>query len=67
MTKKDAIRIFGGSVPRLAKALSVTRQAIYMWPDDLSQKRKDEVIGAALRTGYLTPEDIPPSVNSANS
>ena len=50
MNKQTAIKMFG-SVVKLADALEVTRHAIYMWPDKLNQKRADQVMGAAIRTG----------------
>lgn len=52
MTKAEAIHLFDG-VPALASALGISRQAIYMWPDDLPQRTADEVRGAALRLGRL--------------
>lgn len=54
MTKSDAIMLFA-SVTELASALSVTRQAIYKWPDELPQEQADRVIGAAIRTGRMNP------------
>lgn len=48
MTKSEAIAAFG-SVCRLADELGVVRQAIYKWPEVLSQKRVDWVNGASLR------------------
>lgn len=55
MTKSDAIRIFG-TRKGLAAALGISPQAIGQWPDILSQRTSDEVVGAALRTGSITPE-----------
>lgn len=52
MTKLQAIQLFS-SVRELACVLGVTRQAIYKWPDELSQEQVDRVIGAAHRTGRL--------------
>lgn len=52
MTKLEAITLFT-SVTKLARVLGVTRQAIYKWPDDLSQDQVDRVTGAAYRTGRL--------------
>lgn len=52
MKKSQAVTLFG-SVGDLAKALGITPQAIYQWPDDLPQRTADEVIGAAVRLGKL--------------
>lgn len=56
MTKQDAIKLFGG-VGKLAKALGVTSQAISLWADgELSVRRSNEVMGAAIRAGiWPTP------------
>ena len=54
MSKNEAVEIFG-SVKELAKALGVSVYAIYMWTekDNLSQKRIDQINGAAMRLGKL--------------
>ena len=55
MSKKKAIALF--ETPKaLAEALGITPQAISQWPDTLSQRLTDEIIGAALRTGRITPK-----------
>jgi len=48
MKKKLAMKIFGNGV-RMAEALNVKSQAIYKWPDELNQRRTDEIVGAAIR------------------
>lgn len=58
MTKSEAIKLFT-SVAALADALSISRQAVYKWPDDLPQEQADRVIGAAIRLGRLDPLDAP--------
>jgi hypothetical protein len=50
MTKQEAIKLFGSGAS-LARALSLTRGAISLWPDVLDQRRADMVIGAAFRLG----------------
>lgn len=52
MTKKEAIAMFG-TVIGLARALGITRAAIYQWPEELTQRQADEITGAALRLGKL--------------
>lgn len=55
MTKTDAIEIFG-SVEELRLALGLhSRQAIYMWPDELDIERTQRVIGAAVQAGKSHP------------
>lgn len=58
MRKEDAIEIFGSPVD-LAKALGVTRQAIYQWPDKLGMDQADRVIGAAVRLGKIKTSENP--------
>lgn len=53
MTKTEALKIFGDTQPeavkQLASALSISRQAIYQWPEELPQETVDRVVGAAVR------------------
>jgi len=64
MTKHDAISLFK-SRRELAKTLGISRAAISQWPEVLSQRLTDEVIGAAIRTGrypdpaIVTPKEVP--------
>lgn len=55
MQKKTAIEIFGSGAA-LARAVGVTRGAVWLWPDVLTIRQQDEVIGAAIRLGKITPE-----------
>lgn len=68
MKKIEAIAMFG-SPKDLAAALGVTRQAIYQWPEDLSQEASDRVIGAAARLGKAMPRvaasEMPPTEAAA--
>ena len=52
MTKSEAIKIFG-DVRKLAQALGITPQAVYLWEERLSERRENEIIGAAFRLGLL--------------
>ena len=52
MKKSEAINIFG-SVRELANALGITPQAIYLWDEDLSERRENEIIGTAFKLGLL--------------
>ncbi len=54
MNKKEAIDIFG-SAKELALALGSSRSAISHIPENLPQKKADEVIGAAIRLGLSVP------------
>jgi len=47
-TKKQA-KAFFGSYSKLAKALGITRQAVNKWPARLTERQKNEVLGAAIR------------------
>ena len=48
MKKSHAISIFG-STKELVEALGMTRQAVHLWSDVLTQKQADQVVGAAVR------------------
>ena len=50
-TKRQACDLFGGRVTDLARAVGVTHSAVSQWPEQLSQRQIDQVIGAAVRTG----------------
>jgi len=55
MTKNEAINLFGAPKD-LADALSITRHAVYQWPDDLPQATIDRVTGAAHRLKKIKQE-----------
>lgn len=50
MGKKEAIKIFG-SVKEIADALGITTQAVYDWPDELTERLKNQIIGCAVMRG----------------
>ena len=52
-TKQQAADIFGGTFAALARALGVSRQAVNAYPDVLTTRQTDSVIGAALRLGKV--------------
>ena len=43
----------------MANVMGVTPQAISGWPDPLTQAYVDRVIGAGLRTGNITTDELP--------
>ena len=49
MTKEEAIALFR-SRRKLAEALGITTQAVGQWPDRLTQRIADRVMGAKQRT-----------------
>lgn len=55
-TKHDALKLFG-SYTAMADALGVNKSAISQWEDDLTQRRIDELMGAALRLGLIKKKD----------
>lgn len=55
MTKDQAVELFS-SVKALADAMGITPAAIYQWPEQLSSRQADEILGAALRIGRITPD-----------
>jgi hypothetical protein len=52
MTKQQAIDIFGRQID-LAAALQISRSAVAQWPETLTTRQADQVLGAALRLGKL--------------
>ena len=50
MNKSEAIGLFG-TAAELSRAVGLTRGRISQWPDELTQKQTDLVIGAATRLG----------------
>lgn len=40
----------------MGRALCLTRGAICYWPETLTIRQQDEVIGAAIRLNLITPE-----------
>ena len=53
MTKAEAIKHFGGST-KVAKALGITKQAVYKWPEELPEGRQFQI--EILTQGKLKAE-----------
>lgn len=50
MEKQTAINLLGGTAKKAAQAMGYKSvQAIYLWPEALTSRVSDRVIGAALR------------------
>ena len=49
MTKTQAKDLFGGTPGALAAALGISPGAVSQWPEQLDQRRADQVRGAAVR------------------
>ena len=54
MTKQEAIALFGtkkspGTPKMMAQALQISTQAISQWPEELTQRIADRVLGAKER------------------
>lgn len=58
MKKQDAINLFGGSVRDVAVAIGISVQAVYDWPDDLTDAITDRVVAGLLRTGRVVPPEL---------
>lgn len=56
-TKVQAGRFFGGYAS-LGRAWELSRQSVEKWPRWLSQKRKDQILGAGIRLNKIGFEDI---------
>lgn len=55
-TKTQAIELFG-SRKALYTELGITAGALTQWPEELTFRQINQVLGAAYRTGRLRPED----------
>lgn len=53
MTKHDALQLFGGTVAATARALGISASAVYQWPDELTTRQENAVLGAAFKAGKL--------------
>lgn len=51
-TKAEAAKLFG-TYSALARALGLTKQAVNQWPDELTIRQQNEVVGAAIRLGKI--------------
>lgn len=54
--KRDEAALFFGNLVLLGRALGISPSAISQWPETLTIRQQDEVIGAAIRLGKITPE-----------
>ncbi len=54
--KRDEAALFFGNLVLLGRALGISPSAISQWPKTLTIRQQDEVIGAAIRLGKITPE-----------
>ena len=61
--KRDQAALFFGNLASLGKALGISPAAISQWPSELTIRQQDEVIGAAIRLGKITPEQAKELVN----
>ena len=54
--KREEAALFFGNLVLLGRALGISPSAISQWPEILTIRQQDEVIGAALRLNKITPE-----------
>jgi len=53
MTKTEAVFYYGGNQSDLARALNITPQYLSMWPDNLTPRQENEVLGLLTKEGKL--------------
>ena len=58
ISKQSAAEFFGGSQISLAKAIGISAAAISKWPDQLTERQTNEVLGAALRRGVIDQAEV---------
>lgn len=49
MRKDKALELLGGTTASAAKAIGMTYQAVYKWPDELPPRIADRVLAAVAR------------------
>lgn len=54
MTKTQAVAAFGNQ-SEIARALGISRAAVSLWSENLTQRQTDELVGAANRLGKTLP------------
>ena len=54
--KREEAALFFGNLVLLGRALGISPSAISQWPETLTIRQQDEVIGAAIRLNLITPE-----------
>jgi hypothetical protein len=54
--KREEAALFFGNLVLLGRALGISPSAISQWPETLTIRQQDEVIGAAIRLNKITPE-----------
>jgi len=55
--KSQAIKLFS-SASELARALKISRGAVWQWPEELTERQINEITGAAVRRGLIKPKSI---------
>lgn len=58
MNKPDALKLFGGTPAKTARALGLTPQAVSLWPDVLPDATRDRVLGACTRLRIKIPKEL---------
>ena len=59
MKKSEAKELFGGRYVRLAEALGLGRAAISEWPEELTTRQRNEIVGAAVMCGKIKGARLP--------
>lgn len=63
--KREEAALFFGNLVLLGRALGISSSAISQWPETLTIRQQDEVIGAAIRLNKITPEQAREFINDA--
>lgn len=59
MKKDEAIELLGGTVQKAAENLGVTPQAIYAWPETLTERQENRVHAFLWRQSQSAKETSP--------
>ena len=58
MSKEEAIALFGARLADLAAAVGLGPGAVSQWPEVLTRRQHDQVVGAAVRLGRIHRSDL---------
>ena len=59
MKKSDAKELFGGRYVRMAEKLTISKQALSEWPEELTIRQRNEIVGAAVMSGRIKGARLP--------
>ena len=59
MKKSEAKQLFDGRYIRMAETLTISKQAVSEWPEELAVRQIHEIVGAAVLSGRIKGARLP--------